>query len=106
MKYFLTTDQKVAAPPLGGVKFDLATLWRGPARYAISKTDVRPAPAFGSYGWAKGGAKDVEKYLKAMKFDIIRESIQAQFVPTSDVLNQCRRAGTMLAQVARKGVND
>ena len=62
--------------------------------------------AFGSYGWAKAGAKDVEEYLKAMKFDIAREPIQAQFVPTSDVLNECRQAGGLLAQIARKAVND
>jgi len=58
--------------------------------------------AFGSYGWAKGGAGDVEQYLKAMKFDILREPLQCQFVPTKDVLDECRAAGRCLTQVAQK----
>ncbi|MFH1312498.1 MAG: FprA family A-type flavoprotein [Candidatus Eisenbacteria bacterium] len=56
--------------------------------------------AFGSYGWAKGGAKDIETYLKDMKFEILREPLQAQFVPGGDVLDECRAAGKMLAEKA------
>lgn len=56
--------------------------------------------AFGSYGWAKGGAKDVEEYLKAMKFEILREPLQVQYVPTPEVLDECRAAGELLAQRA------
>jgi len=60
--------------------------------------------AFGSYGWSKGGAKDVEEYLKAMKFDLIRESLEAQFVPGADVLEECRQAGIALGEEAlRRG---
>jgi flavorubredoxin len=56
--------------------------------------------AFGSYGWAKGGAKDVETYLKEIKFEILREPLQAQFVPTKEVLEECVEAGRMLADKA------
>lgn len=56
--------------------------------------------AFGSYGWAKGGAKDVEDYLKAMKFEILREPLQSQYVPTAGILDECRAAGKMLARKA------
>jgi flavorubredoxin len=56
--------------------------------------------AFGSYGWAKGGARDVESYLKDMKFEILREPIQAHFVPGADILDECRGAGKMLADKA------
>jgi flavorubredoxin len=56
--------------------------------------------AFGSYGWAKGGAKDVETYLKDMKFEILREPLQVQFVPGEEVLDECRAAGKMLAEKA------
>jgi flavorubredoxin len=56
--------------------------------------------AFGSYGWAKGGAKDVEDYLRAMKVQILREPLQVQFVPGEAALEQCREAGRLLASKA------
>jgi flavorubredoxin len=56
--------------------------------------------AFGSYGWAAGGVRDVEAYLRDMKFDLLREPLTARFVPTQDVLEQCRESGRKLAQVA------
>lgn len=62
--------------------------------------------AFGSYGWAKSGAKDVEEYLKAMKFDLILEPLQAQFVPKADVLEECRQAGRALGEEALKRGED
>ncbi len=62
--------------------------------------------AFGSYGWAKSGAKDVEEYLNAMKFDLIREPLQAQFVPKPDVLEECRHAGNLLGEEALKRGED
>ena len=65
----------------------------------LKPTDLVGA-AFGSYGWAKGGARDVEEYLKAMKFEILREPLQVQFVPTPEVLLECRAAGELLAQRA------
>jgi len=62
---------------------------------------LRPANkaglAFGSYGWTRGGATDVQEYLKAMKFEILTDPILAQFVPQPDVLDACRSAGRMLA---------
>ncbi|NCC53536.1 MAG: FprA family A-type flavoprotein, partial [Spartobacteria bacterium] len=58
--------------------------------------------AFGSYGWGKGGAEDVEDYLKNMNVDILREPLKSQFVPTPEVLDECRAAGRMLAEKARK----
>ncbi len=56
--------------------------------------------AFGSYGWGKGGAQDVDAYLKKMKFQILREPLQVQFVPDAAVLEECREAGRMLARKA------
>lgn len=53
--------------------------------------------SFGSYGWAKGGARDVQGYLEAMKCDLLREPIQVQFVPTQEDLDACREAGEQLA---------
>jgi len=57
--------------------------------------------AFGSYGWAKGGAKEIEAYLKDMKFEILREPLQAQFVPSEETLEECRAAGRLLADKAQ-----
>jgi len=56
--------------------------------------------AFGSYGWSKGGAAAVEGYLNDMRLDILREPIQAQFVPDAAVLEECREAGRILGTQA------
>lgn len=60
--------------------------------------------AFGSYGWAKkGGQHAVQEYLEEMKVELLRtEPIQAQYVPTDDVLEDCRKAGRELAEAALK----
>lgn len=72
------------------------TYWKG----------LRPvgksALVFGSYGWVKGAARDVEAYLRELKFDLVREPLTAQFVPTEAVLAECREAGRLLAQKARE----
>jgi flavorubredoxin len=57
--------------------------------------------AFGSYGWAKGGANAVDACLKEMKFNILREPIHAQYMPDKSVLNECREAGRMMAEFAQ-----
>lgn len=56
--------------------------------------------AFGSFGWAQGGATDVEKYLKEMNFEILREPLVSKFVPTKEVTEECVEAGRMLAREA------
>ena len=58
------------------------------------------AIAFGSYGWAKkGGPHKVLDYLKEMNCEILlEEPIQSQFVPTDEILEECRKAGRMLAE--------
>lgn len=58
---------------------------------------------FGSYGWSKGAAKDMEVYLNDMKLNIVREPIQSQFAPTEEILEECREAGRMLAKIAVEG---
>lgn len=56
--------------------------------------------AFGSYGWAPGGAKAVNEYLQEMKFELLREPLEAQWTPTPDILEECRKAGELLAEKA------
>ncbi|MCK4627092.1 MAG: FprA family A-type flavoprotein [Phycisphaerae bacterium] len=58
--------------------------------------------AFGSYGWSKGGPEAVDEYMRAMKWEVLREPIKAQYRPTPQVLDECRSAGRMLAQRAEQ----
>ena len=64
----------------------------------------KSAIAFGSYGWAKkGGPHQVLDYLKNMNCEILlEEPIQSQFVPTDEVLEECQKAGSLLAEKALK----
>ncbi|HDS30043.1 MAG TPA: FprA family A-type flavoprotein, partial [Firmicutes bacterium] len=56
--------------------------------------------SFGSFGWGRGGAEDLNEWLKAMNWTILREPIKAQFRPSPETLNECRVAGKMLAEKA------
>jgi flavorubredoxin len=58
--------------------------------------------AFGSYGWAPSGPEAVDKRLQAMRWEIVREPLVAQYQPTPDVLDACRAAGRMLAEKAKQ----
>ncbi len=65
---------------------------------------LRPAGkagfAFGSYGWGQNGPKEVDTYLQAMKFEMLRDPLCAKFVPTAETLEECRKAGELLADKA------
>ena len=62
--------------------------------------------AFGSYGWSKGGPEAVDEDMKAMKWEVLREPIRAQYRPTAAVLGECRAAGRMLAEKAKEVASD
>lgn len=64
----------------------------------------KSAIAFGSYGWAKkAGQHELLDMLKQMNCTLLlEEPIQSQFVPTPDILQKCREAGKLLADVALK----
>lgn len=64
----------------------------------------KSAIAFGSYGWAKkSGQHDVLEILKQMNCNLLlEEPIQSQYVPTLEVLDKCKAAGKLLAEVALK----
>ena len=57
----------------------------------------KAAIAFGSYGWAARGVKEVEAYLDDMKAQRLMESVTSKYRPTPEVLEQCREAGRQLA---------
>jgi flavorubredoxin len=56
--------------------------------------------AFGSYGWGKGGTENVDKRLREIGWEILREPIRAKYRPTTEILEQCRQAGKLLAEKA------
>lgn len=68
---------------------------------------LRPANkqgfAFGSYGWSKrGGASEVEDRMKDMKIEITQDLIRSQYVPTPEILEQCREAGRQMGKYAEQ----
>ncbi|MEI6892723.1 MAG: FprA family A-type flavoprotein [Pontiella sp.] len=68
---------------------------------------LRPANkqgfAFGSYGWSKrGGAAEVEDRMKAMKIELTREPLRSQYVPTPEILEECREAGRQMGKYAEQ----
>ena len=64
----------------------------------------KAALAFGSYGWGKGGAEGVEKQLRKIGWEIVREPILSKYRPTPEILDQCRQAGKQLAETALAAV--
>jgi flavorubredoxin len=58
--------------------------------------------AFGSYGWGKGGPEGVDECLRAMKWEVLRGPLKAQYRPTQQVLDECRQAGRLLATNAKE----
>lgn len=56
--------------------------------------------AFGSYGWASRGTKDVDQVLRNMKLEILQDPLEVQFSPDAAALERCREAGRRLAQRA------
>lgn len=58
--------------------------------------------AFGSYGWAPSGPKEAQATLEAMKFEILREPLTAQWRPDEAALAACREAGALLADCAEQ----
>ncbi len=56
--------------------------------------------AFGSAGWGPGGAEAIMKWMEDVKYPIASPMIKAKFRPTSEVMDQCRCAGSQLAKIA------
>ena len=88
------------------VAFGSATLNRGmmPMMSAVLTylKGLRPMGkagfAFGSYGWGKGAPEAINGCIEELGWEIMSEPIKAQYRPGSDVLDNCRRAGQMLAE--------
>jgi flavorubredoxin len=56
--------------------------------------------AFGSYGWGRGGPEAIDEFMKAMKWETLRDPLRAQYRPTPEILDECRKSGKLLAQKA------
>jgi len=103
---------RVAAETLdaAAVAFGSSTLNRGMMPMAAAalcyleglRPENKVGMAFGSYGWARGGPEAVERGLRAMEWEIIHQPLAARYRPTKEVLDECRRAGRLLADHAAK----
>ncbi|HRR29187.1 MAG TPA: flavodoxin domain-containing protein, partial [Victivallales bacterium] len=54
--------------------------------------------AFGSYGWSGEATRQLDSFLKEMKFEIVSEPISVKYVPTRDELNKCFELGKKIAE--------
>lgn len=62
--------------------------------------------AFGSYGWAPAGPKEVHETLEAMGVEMSGEPLTAQWRPHEEALARCREAGRMLAERAKLAASE
>ncbi|MGQ9572263.1 MAG: FprA family A-type flavoprotein [Dehalococcoidia bacterium] len=53
--------------------------------------------AFGSYGWSGEAVGQVEDALRAMKVELVGESVKAKYVPDDEALAQCYSLGMLVA---------
>lgn len=91
------------------VAFGSATLnaWMMPMPGAVLaylqglKPSKKAAIAFGSYGWSRGGPEAVHDCLEGLKWEMLGPPIKSQYRPNAQILEQCRAAGTLLAERAR-----
>ena len=54
--------------------------------------------AFGSYGWAPAGVKQVQEVLKAMKVELVGDGLKAKYVPDAGDLEQAYARGLQVAE--------
>jgi flavorubredoxin len=53
--------------------------------------------AFGSHGWAGGGAKQVDEELEKTGITRVREPLTCVYKPDAATLDECRKLGAELA---------
>lgn len=86
----------VGSPTLNNMMFptvaDLLTYLQG------LKPKNLVGAAFGSYGWAPAGVKQVHETLKAMKVDLVGDGLKVQYVPDDDDLKHAYALGLSVAE--------
>ncbi len=95
------------------VAFGSSTLHRGMMPMAAAVLSylegLRPqnkaAMAFGSYGWSRGGPEAVDKALRGLGWNVLREPLVVRYRPTPEVLDECRQAGKSLAERAKSAAS-
>ncbi|MBI2341656.1 MAG: FprA family A-type flavoprotein [Deltaproteobacteria bacterium] len=58
--------------------------------------------AFGSHGWAGGGAAAVEEEMKECRIEIISPCVTCKYIPDDDVLKKSYESGVSLARIIKK----
>lgn len=57
---------------------------------------------FGSFGWSGESVKDLDEILKAMKVEIVADTVSVRQVPNLDILQKCRELGKTVAAELKK----
>lgn len=105
-----TNLTRIAAEVLdtAGIAFGCPTLNRGlmPAAAAVLnylqglRPEKKTAIAFGSYGWASGGAEAIDEVLRGLCWEMLGKPITSKYRPTPIALEACRADGETLGQKA------
>ncbi|MFH1996977.1 MAG: flavodoxin domain-containing protein [Candidatus Omnitrophota bacterium] len=59
--------------------------------------------AFGSYGWAGGAVKSIEKYLNETGVSIAQDAIAVQYMPDGDEIKKSYEFGKKFAEAIKQG---
>ena len=62
--------------------------------------------AFGSFGWGRGGPEEVDRWLREIGWEVLREPLRSKYRPDAAVLDECRAAGKLLAEKAEQLAGD
>ncbi len=89
----------VGSPTLNNNLFptisDLLTYMKG------LKPKNRIGAAFGSYGWSGEAVKQINNELTAMKFELIDEGLNVQYVPGANALEECVELGKKIGKAIK-----
>jgi flavorubredoxin len=59
--------------------------------------------AFGSYGWSGESLKLLNEALTAMNVELVSDGVRCVYVPSDDVLAECRALGVKVAETLKAG---
>jgi len=54
--------------------------------------------SFGSYGWGGGATRDINKWLKEARFEVLEPSLSIRYAPSMEELQKCREFGRKIAE--------
>jgi len=66
------------------------------------KPKNRIGAAFGSYGWAGGATKSIEKLLNEAGIEVMESSVSVKYMPDENEMKKCKEYGKNLAEIIQK----